>query len=82
MTVAASDLVLDGNAIAGLLEQVFGADMTATAHTCAGCGRTQELGRYRLYRGAGLVLRCPTCNAVAASIAPMPDRVVVQFMTP
>jgi predicted RNA-binding Zn-ribbon protein involved in translation (DUF1610 family) len=79
MTVAASDLVLDCNAIAGMLEELFGVDMTTTRRSCGSCGRTHELGRYRLYRSAGLVLRCPTCGAEAARIAQLPDRVVMQL---
>ena len=29
---------LDGNAIAGMLEAVFGAEMTTASGACAGCG--------------------------------------------
>ena len=33
-------LVLDGNAVAGLLEEVFGCEMTACPCQCAHCGRS------------------------------------------
>ena len=34
------DNTLDGNAIGGLLAEVFGADMTMAMSTCGSCGRT------------------------------------------
>jgi predicted RNA-binding Zn-ribbon protein involved in translation (DUF1610 family) len=76
------DLVLDGNAIAGLLEETLGTDATAAPHTCGDCGRTHEIGRHRLYRSAGFVLRCPSCGTVAMRIAPISANAVVQFGVP
>ena len=32
-------LMVDGNAVAGQLEQIFGRDMTMTVARCAGCAR-------------------------------------------
>jgi hypothetical protein len=58
----------DGNAIAGLLEEVFGREMTATERVCQSCRARSRIGDHRLYRGAGLVLRCPNCDDVAACI--------------
>jgi hypothetical protein len=59
-------LVLDGNAIAGLLAEVFhGAEVTGTERGCATCGQRHPVGEHRLYRGAGWVLRCPGCQDVA-----------------
>jgi hypothetical protein len=59
-------LVLDGNAIGGLLAEVFnGAEMTAAARGCGSCGQHHPIGEHRLYRGAGFVLRCPGCGDVA-----------------
>ena len=37
-------LMLDGNAVAGLLQEVFGTEMTTTLETCAGCGATESMG--------------------------------------
>jgi hypothetical protein len=62
------ELMLDGNAIAGLLQEVFAAEMTTAIGTCAGCGAAGPVGAAHLYRGAGLVLRCPHCNNVLAKI--------------
>jgi hypothetical protein len=61
-------LMLDGNAIAGRLRDVFAVEMTTALGTCAGCGATEPLGAVRVYRGAGLVLRCPHCNNVLATL--------------
>ena len=65
---------LDGNAIAGLLEGVFGADITAALRTCQSCGTRSAIGAHRAYRGAGIVLRCPACRDPAVVVALLPDR--------
>ena len=62
------DLMLDGNSVAGLFREVFAVDMTATVGTCNGCGAREPLGAVRAYRGAGVVLRCPHCDAVLGKI--------------
>jgi Family of unknown function (DUF6510) len=59
----------DANNIAGLLEEIFGHDMTAAEHACQACRTSSYLGAHRLYRGAGLVLRCPVCDELALCIA-------------
>jgi hypothetical protein len=65
----AADLHTDGNAIAGLLREIFATEMTGAERVCPSCGVRREVGAHRLYRGAGLVLRCPACDDVAACIA-------------
>lgn len=65
----ADDLVLDGNALAGVLASVFGgAEMTSATRGCASCGQRHPLAEHRLYRGAGWVLRCPGCDDVALTV--------------
>lgn len=61
-------LTLDGNAVAGLLLEVFGTEMTTAHGVCAGCGAHDQLGAVRVYRAAGYVLRCPHCEAVLAKL--------------
>jgi predicted RNA-binding Zn-ribbon protein involved in translation (DUF1610 family) len=73
----AEDLWLDVNAIAGLLAELFGAEMTTVDRRCSSCGRHHEVGAHRLYRGAGLVLRCPSCGDVAMRIAVVGQRRVL-----
>lgn len=58
----------DGNAIAALLEEILGVEVTAMMRTCQSCGQQHAIGAHRLYRGAGLVLRCPHCYDLAAVI--------------
>jgi hypothetical protein len=55
----------DGNALAGLLGGVFAADITTVVRRCASCGDASPLGAHRLFRAAGVVLRCPSCDDVA-----------------
>jgi hypothetical protein len=65
----AVDRELDGNALAGMLEMVFGADMTATPGRCANCGTVNMVGAMRAYtRAPGAVLRCPACDEVVIRI--------------
>jgi hypothetical protein len=77
--MSADALWLDGNAIAGLLEELFATEMTTVDRGCGACGAHSAVGAHRLYRGAGAVLRCPVCGDVALRIAVLPDRHVVQM---
>jgi uncharacterized protein DUF6510 len=75
-----ADLRLDGNAAAGILSEVFAAEMTVARGTCAGCGATNALGSALLYAHApGTVLRCPSCTAILMCIVRMPDGFVVDL---
>jgi hypothetical protein len=75
--MSAQSLWLDGNALAGLLGEVFEAEMTRAQRLCQSCGTRSALGAHRAYRGAGAVLRCPVCNDVAMRIGILPDRHIV-----
>lgn len=55
---------VDGNALGGLLIEVFGREMTDAEGCCASCGTVNPLGAMRVYRGAGDVMCCPTCGTV------------------
>jgi hypothetical protein len=68
---------LDGNAIAGLLSEIFGAELTATHRGCQTCGAVSRIGAHRVYRGLGTVVRCPVCSDLAMRITTLPDRHVV-----
>ncbi|MGZ6030029.1 MAG: DUF6510 family protein [Myxococcaceae bacterium] len=60
-----AEAVLDGNALAGALASVFGADATAVPGRCAHCGAISVIGALRAYtRAPGAVLRCPVCGQV------------------
>lgn len=59
------DRTLDGNAIGGLLQEVFGTEMTAALGTCATCGATAQIAETLVYLNAmGTVMRCRTCTAI------------------
>jgi hypothetical protein len=56
---------LDGNAIGGLLIDVFGADMTTATGICGHCGTASVVAEFVVYPNApGTVVRCPTCGGV------------------
>ena len=58
---------LDGNAIAGLLHDVFGEEMTAAATVCAHCGARGVLAECEVYVGGpGAVARCRSCRGLLA----------------
>jgi uncharacterized protein DUF6510 len=61
-------LRLDGNAVAGLLREVFGSEMTTATGICDGCGAVEAVGAVHVYLAAGAVLRCPHCEAVLMKI--------------
>ena len=73
------ELMLDGNAIAGLLQEVFAVEMTTAIGTCSGCGAAGPVGAAHVYRGAGLVLRCPHCDNVLAKLVKSDSRVWIAF---
>ncbi len=63
------ELMLDGNAVAGLLQEIFGVEMTTNWAQCAHCGDVSMLGAMLLFGGAmGYVLRCPGCKGVTMRI--------------
>jgi Family of unknown function (DUF6510) len=68
------ELMVDGNAIAGVLQDVFGLEMTASAAECANCGQVNELGALLAFtQSPGAVLRCPACEEVVLRIVQTPD---------
>ena len=72
--VGDAELRLDGNAAAGILSEIFSAEMTAATGTCAGCGATDVLAAAQLYAQApGAVLRCASCSAVLICVVRLPD---------
>ena len=60
-------LRLDGNAAAGLLQEVFVHELTVARGACASCGAVGEMGAQHLYMfplSPGAVLRCAACESV------------------
>jgi hypothetical protein len=62
---ALDDGVLDGNAIGGLLIEVFGTEMTTAVGTCGSCGAVGQVAEMVVFRTAmGTVVRCRVCGSV------------------
>ena len=67
-------MTLDGNAVAGLLAEIFGAEMTALPSECAHCGNHAEVGSMHAFtQGPGVTLRCSTCTQVMVRIVQTPE---------
>lgn len=68
------ELMLDGNAAAGVLQEIFALEMTSSPTECANCGREGELGSLMAFtQSPGIVLRCPACEQVLIRIVRTPD---------
>ncbi len=67
---------VDGNALAGLLADVFAFDATMASMRCTGCGATSMLATAMVYLDAmGAVARCDTCDGVLLTVVEGEDRV-------
>lgn len=64
------ELRLDGNAVAGLLGELFAAEATTAVLRCAHCGAEGAVATVHVYaHGPGTVLRCPGCEEVVMRFA-------------
>ncbi|MEA2637928.1 MAG: hypothetical protein QOE18_985 [Chloroflexota bacterium] len=73
-----TQLKLDGNAMAGVLQELFVDDVTTARGACASCGSVGDVGRQHLYMypmSPGAVLRCATCENVLMVVVHARDRV-------
>jgi len=74
------DLTLDGNAIGGLLLELFGSDLTAAPCSCDHCGARDEIARLEVYvQCPGVVVRCRSCGGVVITIVQGPTRTWVDL---
>ena len=72
---------LDGNAIAGLLEETFGSDMTTALGVCGHCGRRAPLAECVVYvRAPGVVVRCRGCASVLIVVVTVRETRCVDLM--
>ena len=65
---------VDGNALGGMLLEVFGREMTDANGACGTCGAVHPVGAMRVYRGPGDVVRCPTCGNVVVVAVTIRER--------
>ena len=76
MTDINRELMLDANATAGLLYEIFGLEMTASPTECANCGNEGEIGTLLAFtQGPGIILRCSACENVVLRIVKTPDAI-------
>ena len=71
-------MMLDANAVAGDLAEMFGFEMTATVHRCAHCGNVGQMGTLLAWtQGPGITLRCCICRDVVVRIVRTPSRTLI-----
>jgi hypothetical protein len=71
-------LMLDGNALAGLLHELFNTEMTVAPVECASCGRYGEMGSlWAFIETPGYILRCPGCQNIIMRITVTPEQAYV-----
>ncbi len=69
-------LMVDANALAGMLQEIFSMEMTTSPTECAHCGYEGEVGTLLAFIASpGLVLRCPGCENVILRIVTTPRAV-------
>jgi Family of unknown function (DUF6510) len=73
------ELMLDGNAVAGMLSEVFAVEMTTATMTCGNCGTSGAVGAMHAFRGAGIVMRSPNCDNTVAKIVEDGTRIRLNF---
>lgn len=69
-------LMVDGNAVAGLLYEIFAMEMTTGEVECVSCSNRGEVGRLLAFTQApGVVLCCPHCQNIVIRIAKAPGAI-------
>ena len=72
--------MLDGNAAAGILSDIFALEMTSSSIECANCGREGEMGTLLAFTQApGVVLRCPACEHIILRIVESPSAIYLDL---
>jgi Family of unknown function (DUF6510) len=72
---------VDGNAIGGLLHELFGREMTAAGCVCGNCGAARPVAKLAVYLQAhGTVVRCRTCESVLMVFAKVRGRTCVDLL--
>ena len=72
---------VDGNAIGGLLAEVFGTEMTSAPTVCGNCGDARPVAELVVYlRAPGTIVRCRTCHNVLMAFVTVHDRMCVDLL--
>jgi Family of unknown function (DUF6510) len=73
--MSSEDRRLDGNAIGGLLLELFGVELTVARSVCGSCSSVEPVARLHVYVDApGVVVRCCNCEDVMMRIVQAPGR--------
>ena len=73
MTENGSALILDGNAAAGVLQEIFVPEITTAQVLCGACGSNSTIGSLRLYAAPmATVLRCTHCEEMLIRVVHSP----------
>jgi hypothetical protein len=71
---------LDGNAIGGMLYQVFGGEMTMAQAECGRCGARGPLAECEVYLGGpGIVVRCRGCHNIEMVLVEVRETICVDL---
>jgi hypothetical protein len=72
---------VDGNAIGGLLHEIFGTEMTAAVGICGSCGASRQVAELVVYQQApGTVVRCRSCDGVLMVLVKIHDQTCVDLL--
>jgi Zn finger protein HypA/HybF involved in hydrogenase expression len=72
--------MLDGNAVAGILNEIFALEMTTNQVECVQCGREGEIGTLLAFtQSPGIVLRCPRCENIIMRIVQSPEAIYLDL---
>ena len=75
------DYAVDGNAIGGMMAEVFGTDMTTAVATCGSCGAVSVVAELAVYLSElGAVVRCRSCESVLMVFVSVREVVCVDLM--
>lgn len=71
-----TEMMLDGNALGGMMLNMFGVEMTASETECAHCGTANEMGALLVFNQApGIIVRCPACSQVMVRMVQTPTAI-------
>ena len=71
---------VDGNALGGMLGEIFVHEMTEARVACGGCGKIEPIGaEYAYIHAPGVVLRCCHCEDVLLVLTQAGENHVLGF---
>ena len=71
---------VDGNELAGMLQEVLAVDVTVAMGRCAGCGLERVIAQAKVFdRAPGWVARCSGCGNVLLRLVRAPERMYLDL---